>query len=347
MHLPFPIKIAARRRFILLSALLLPVAFLISIKQGTVAISWLELLSAFGLTKQSVDQTVNIILLELRLPRLLIVIATGASLALAGAVMQGIFRNALADPALLGVSSGGALAVILILVAGIAPLSWTTEGVLFLPSVAFLGGIVVVLFIYWVAHRHDFLDNTVILLIGIAINALAAAAIGFITFISSDAELRGFIFWMFGSFADVSWIYLLPIAVFILPSLIALLCMARPLNALSLGDEDAVYLGFNIERIKKAALLCVALCVCVSVAIAGIIGFVGLLVPHLVRLVIGADHYFLLPATAILGALFLLIADTFARVVLQPSELPIGILTATVGVPFFILLVLRRHSEKL
>ena len=347
MHLPFPVKIAARRRLILLSALLLPVAFLISIKQGTVAISWPELFSAFGLAKQPVDQTVGIILLELRLPRLLIVITTGASLALAGAVMQGIFRNALADPALLGVSSGGALAVVLILVAGLAPLSWTAAGVLFLPSAAFLGGIVVVLFIYWVAHRHDFLDNTVILLIGIAINALAAAAIGFITFISSDAELRGFIFWMFGSFADVGWIYLLPIAVFMLPSLIALLCMARPLNALSLGDEDAVYLGFNIERIKKAALLCVALCVCASVAIAGIIGFVGLLVPHLVRLVIGADHHFLLPATAILGALFLLIADTFARVVLQPSELPIGILTAMVGVPFFILLVLKRYSEKL
>ena len=119
------------------------------------------------------------------------------------------------------------------------------------------------------------------------------------------------------------------------------------MNALSLGDEDAVYLGFNTERTKKTALLCVALCVCASVAVAGIIGFVGLVVPHLVRLIIGADHRFLLPATAIIGALFLLLADTVARVILQPSELPIGILTAMVGIPLFVLLVLRQHGEKL
>ena len=347
MHSPSPVKITARFGFVLLLILLLPVAFLISLKQGTVAISWYELLATFGLTEQSVDQTVTVILLDLRLPRLLIVAATGASLALAGAVMQGVFRNALADPALLGISSGGALAVVSVLVAGIAPLSWTAENALFLPAIAFLGGIIVTLFIYSAARRHDFLDNTVVLLLGIAINALTAAAIGFITFVSSDAELRGFIFWMFGSFADTGWLYLLPIGLLMLPPLAFLLCMARPLNALSLGDEDAVYLGFNIERTKRSALLCVALCVCVSVAIAGIIGFVGLIVPHLIRLAVGGDHRFLLPATAAAGALFLLIADTFARVVLQPSELPIGILTAMVGVPFFVLLVLKRYSEKL
>ncbi len=347
MHSPFPVKTTARRRFILLLVFSLPVAFLISLKQGTVAIEWQELFSVFGLAQQSVDKTARIILLELRLPRLLIVATTGAALALSGAVMQGIFRNALADPALLGISSGGALAVVLILVTGIAPLSWTAESALFLPSVAFLGGIVVAVFIYRVARRHDFLDNTVLLLIGIAINALTAAAIGFITFISTDAALRGFIFWMFGSFADIDWTYLFPVVVLMLPAFIFLLGMARPLNALSLGDEDTVYLGFNIERIKKTALLCVALCVCVSVAVAGIIGFVGLIVPHLVRLVIGADHRFLLPATAITGALFLLLADTIVRVILQPSELPIGILTAMVGVPFFVLLVLKRYGEKL
>ena len=347
MHSPLPVKITARFGFVLLLILLLPVAFLISLQQGTVAIGWYELLATFGLTKQSVDQTVTVILLDLRLPRLLIVTATGASLALAGAVMQGVFRNALADPALLGVSSGGALAVVSVLVAGIAPLSWTAENALFLPAIAFLGGIIVTLFIYSAARRHNFLDNTVVLLLGIAINALTAAAIGFITFVGSDAELRGFIFWMFGSFADTGWLYLLPIGLLMLPPLAFLLCMARPLNALSLGDEDAVYLGFNIERVKRSALLCVALCVCVSVAIAGIIGFVGLIVPHLIRLAVGGDHRFLLPATAAAGALFLLVADTFARVVLQPSELPIGILTAMVGVPFFVLLVLKRYSEKL
>lgn len=347
MRSSFPVKIATRHRIVLLLVLLLPLALLISIKQGTVTTSWTDLFATFGLTEHSVDQTISTILLKLRLPRLLIVAATGASLALAGAVMQGIFRNALADPALLGVSSGGALAVVLILAIGVAPLSWTSEGAFFLPGIAFLGGIIVALFVYSVARRHDFLDNTVVLLLGIAINALAAAAIGFITFIVNDAELRGFIFWMFGSFADTDWIYLLPIGLLMLPSLIFLLCMARPLNALSLGDEDAVYLGFNTEHIKKLALLCVVLCVCVSVAIAGIISFVGLIVPHLIRLIVGADHRFLLPATAAAGAVFLLIADTFARVVLQPSELPIGILTALVGVPFFILLVFKRYSEKL
>ena len=327
--------------------MLLPVVFLLAIKHGTVAISWQELFSAFGLTPHSVEQTIRLIVLEIRLPRLLIVIASGAALAVSGAVMQGIFRNALADPALLGVSSGGALAVVVVLATGLVPLTWTAESMLFLPSVAFLGGVIVVLFVYWVAQRPRCLDNTVILLIGIAVNALAAAAIGFITFISSDAALRGFMFWLFGSFADSEWVYLLPVSLLMLPAIIVLLGMARPLNALALGDEDAVYLGFDIERVKKIALLCVALCVCVSVAIAGIIGFVGLIIPHLVRLVGGADHRFLLPAAAALGALFLLLADTFARSLWAASELPIGILTAMVGVPFFVLLVLKRYSEKL
>ena len=342
-----PVKAIIRRRVLYLLILLLPVTLVFTLKQGTVTISWFEIFSALGLTQHSVEQPVAIILWELRLPRLLIVSTTGAALAVAGAVMQSMFRNVLADPALLGVSSGSALAVVLILVAGIVPISWTVENALFLPAIAFLGGIIVALFIYRIAHQHNFLDNTVILLIGIAINTLAAAAIGFITFISSDAELRGFMFWMFGSFADISWNYLLPAALLMLPSLIFLLCLARPLNALALGDEDAVYLGFNIEHIKKLALLCVVLCTCVSVAVAGIIAFVGLVVPHLVRLVIGSDHRFMLPATAATGALLLLIADTCARTILQPSELPIGILTAMVGAPLFVLLVLKHHRERL
>jgi len=320
---------------------------LVAIKHGTVAVSWQELFSAFGLTSHSGDQTIRLIVLELRLPRLLIVLASGAALAVSGAVMQGIFRNALADPALLGVSSGGALAIVVVLATGLVPLSWTAESMLFLPSVAFLGGLSVVLFVYWVAQRPRFLDNTVILLIGIAVNALAAAAIGFVTFVSSDAALRGFMFWLFGSFADSAWVHLLPVSLLMLPAIIVLLCLARPLNALALGDEDAVYLGFDIERVKKIALLCVALCVCVAVAIAGIIGFVGLIIPHLVRLVGGAEQRFVLPAAAALGALFLLIADTVARSLWAASELPIGILTAMVGVPFFVLLVLKRYSEKL
>lgn len=347
MLLQFPVSITTRRRIVLFLTLLLPSGLLFALKQGTVSIGWYDLFSAIGLINQSVDPTIEIILWELRLPRLLIAIASGASLAVAGAVMQGIFRNALADPALLGVSSGGALAVVLALVVGIAPLSWTAEYALLLPAIAFLGGFIVSLFIYQLAQRYDTLDNAVILLIGIAINTLAAAAIGFITYVSSDAELRGFIFWMFGSFADIDRMYLLPVFALMLPALVLLLSMVRPLNALSLGDEDAVYLGFNIEHIKKLALLCVALCVCVSVAVAGIIAFVGLVIPHLLRLVVGGDHRFLLPSVAAAGALLLLAADTFARLVLQPSELPIGILTAMVGVPFFVLLVLRRYSERL
>ena len=348
MQTPLISEPALKRKFLFSLGISLPIIFIFSLKQGAVDISWQDFFASFSIAEGLyADETVSTILLELRLPRLLVVLIAGASLAVAGAVMQGLFRNALADPALLGVSSGGALAVVIVLASGLMPLSWMALDVFFLPGVAFIGGIVTTLFVYWVARHPESLDNSVLLLVGIAVNALAAAAIGFVTFVSSDAELRGFIFWMFGSFSDVDWKYFFPALLFMLPALIVLLSLARALNALSLGDEDAVYLGFDANRVKKIALASVSLCVCSAVAIAGIVGFVGLIVPHLLRLVIGADHRILLPATVLSGALFLLLADNVARLALSPSEIPIGILTAMVGVPFFILLVMKRYTKTL
>lgn len=338
---------ATKRKFLLLIGILLPVVFLLSLKQGAVDISWQDFFASFGFGQTPFHSTSSAILLELRLPRLLVVLIAGASLAVAGAVMQGLFRNALADPALLGVSSGGALAVVIVLATGLTSASWIALDVFFLPAIAFVGGIITTLFVYWVARRPEALDNLVLLLVGIAVNSLAAAGIGFITFVSSDTELRGFIFWMFGSFADIDWKYFFPAMLFMLPALIVLLRLSRALNALSLGDEDAIYLGFDTNRVKKIALASVSLCVCTSVAIAGIVGFAGLIVPHFLRLIIGADHRFLLPATVLSGALFLLLADNVARLALSPSEIPIGMLTAIVGVPFFILLVMKRYTKTL
>lgn len=336
---------------VLLLAVALLVCFVLSIGWGAISIPPFVvaaiLLEGLGIpTGAEIELRDQTVVLAIRLPRALLGIVVGGGLAIAGAAMQGLFRNPLADPGLIGVSTGaalGAVATIVIggaLVGGLDP----TLRPFFLPLAAFVGGLLVTLVVQRIATRNGVIDIATMLLAGIAINALAGALLGIFTFISNDQQLRELTFWMMGSLAAITWSSLLPAIGLILPPLLLLPRMARALNAMLLGESEAHYLGFDVDRTKRAIIILTALITGAGVAVSGVIGFVGLVTPHLVRLAIGPDHRYLLPASALLGACLLLLADMAARTVVLPAELPIGIVTACFGGPFFLWLLARRRG---
>ncbi|SDE97208.1 FecCD family ABC transporter permease [Rhodospira trueperi] len=342
----------ARTRLALVGmAALLAASVLLSVGIGALAIPPLDALSVLSariglgaLTDHTpVQETV---LWSLRLPRALLGILVGAALAVAGAAMQGLFRNPLADPGLIGVSTGAALAAaVVIVVGGALPFGLGMVGRdLLLPLAAFGGGLAVTALVYRIASHDGRTEVATMLLAGIALNAVAGAAIGVLVFISDDQALRDLNFWLLGSLGGVTWDRLLWAAPLMLgPALLALV-LARPLNALLFGETEALHLGVDVERTKRLVVVLSSLAVGASVALTGVIGFVGLVVPHLVRLTIGPDHRVLLPASLMLGASLLLLADLLARTLVLPAELPIGILTSCVGGPFFLWLLLRRRG---
>jgi iron complex transport system permease protein len=260
--------------------------------------------------------------------------------------MQGLFRNPLADPGLVGVSAGAALAAAATIVLGdgllaplIGPLPFGA-----LPVGAFAGGLLTTLALYVVATRSGRTSIATMLLAGVAFGALAGAVMGLFSYLSDDRQLRDLSFWSLGSLSGATWTKVMTITPFILPTLLAMPFLARGLNALSLGEAEAFHLGVPVQRVKAVAILLVAVAVGASVAAAGMIGFVGIVVPHVLRLIAGADHKMLLPASSLLGAALLVAADTLARTIAAPAELPIGILTAAIGAPFFLWLLLRRQG---
>ncbi|RVU18382.1 FecCD family ABC transporter permease [Methylobacterium oryzihabitans] len=285
-----------------------------------------------------------LVILNIRLPRTLLGLMVGAGLAVSGALMQGLFRNPLADPALVGVSAGAGLAAATIIVLGDGVLrSLGLPGPLpyaALPAGAFLGGLAATLGLYLVATRSGRTSVATMLLAGIALGALTGAMTGLLVFASNDRQLRDLTFWSLGSLGGASWTKVAATAPAILPVLLAVPFLGRGLNALVLGEAEAFHLGIPVERLKRAAILLVAVAVGAGVAAAGVIGFVGLVVPHALRLVIGPDHRRLLPAAALLGGALLVLADVAARLVVAPAELPIGIVTALVGAPVFLWLLL-------
>lgn len=285
------------------------------------------------------------VLLAIRLPRVILGLTVGAGLAVSGAVLQSLFRNPLADPALIGVSSGAALAVSMwIVLSESLHITFLIFGrSYFLPVAAFIGGLAATLFIYRLGRQKDATNVATMLLAGIAVNAFAGAGIGLMSFIASDAQLRNITFWTLGSIGGATWNALAVSAPLILISTFFLLRLSRSLNVILLGEAEAKHLGVNTDRLKWQAICLVALAVGAAVAVSGAIGFVGLIVPHLLRLVIGADHRYLLTNSALLGANLILGADILARTVVSPAELPIGIVTALVGAPFFIWLLLRKN----
>ncbi|WP_414164983.1 FecCD family ABC transporter permease [Superficieibacter sp. BNK-5] len=281
--------------------------------------------------------------LTIRLPRVLLALVVGAALALSGCVMQGLFRNPLADPGLLGISSGSALAVACWLV---LPLPVPALVALYAPMLAaFIGSLAVMVVIFLLSKARD---NSLsrLLLVGIAINALCGAAVGLLSWLSNDAQLRQLSQWGMGSLGQAQWSTLLVATTLILPSAMAVWWVARQLNLLQLGDEEAHYLGVNVPRLQRVMLLCSALLVAAAVAISGIIGFIGLVVPHLMRMWLGADHRALVPGSLLAGAILLLIADTAARTVVVPAEMPVGLITSLLGAPWFLWLIFRQRRTE-
>jgi len=284
------------------------------------------------------------VLLSIRLPRAVLTVLTGAALGMAGAVLQGLFRNPLADPGLIGISSGAALAAALVIVLGGLPPFGAFGAILpyLLPLAAFGGSLAATVLVYRLARIGSRTDVGTLLLGGVALNAIAGAGLGFLIFASTDQQLRDLNFWLLGSLAGAAWRDLLLVIPLILVPLFWLPRLARPLNAILIGEAEAGHLGYAIESVKRQAVILVALAVGAAVSLTGIIGFVGLVVPHILRLLAGADHRMLLPASALLGAVLLLVADLLARTLVLPAELPIGVITSAVGGPFFFWLLLRR-----
>ncbi|TXH72175.1 MAG: iron ABC transporter permease [Thiothrix sp.] len=283
------------------------------------------------------------VLIEIRAPRVALGILVGAGLAITGATIQGLFRNPLADPGLMGVSSGAALAAVSIIVLGATLFQGlsTTLGHYTLPLAAFIGSLLVTGLVYRLANVDGRTDIATMLLAGIAINALLGAATGLLTYAANDTQLRTLTFWLMGSLGSATWAQVLTALPLILLPVLILPWFAPALNAVLLGEAEAGHLGFNLERLKQVLIVLVALIVGTAVALTGVIGFVGLVVPHLLRLAFGPDHRLLLPASALLGASLLLLADLIARTVVTPAELPIGIITALLGGPFFLWLLNR------
>lgn len=278
---------------------------------------------------------------SLRVPRVLLGALVGAALAVSGASLQGLFRNPLADPALIGVSSGSAVGAVVAIVIG-SNLLWPAwlEAWL-LPLAALIGGLAVTWLIYRLARGSVESRILTILLVGLALNALAAALVGLMLYLASDAQLRRYNFWTLGSLEASTWDRCLVLTLIVVPGLVLMPRLARSLNALLLGEAAAYHLGVSVERVRRFVIFGCAWMVAGAVAASGMIAFIGLVVPHMVRLLMGPDHRQLLPWSAVGGAGVLVLADVVARMVDPPRVLPIGLLTALVGAPFFLWLVWR------
>lgn len=338
----------APRTVLSLGVLLVAVAFVAGSARGAFAISPAQLWDVLreALTGGDAASAERLVFMNIRLPRLVLGICAGAGLGFAGALMQGLFRNPLADPGLVGISAGAALAAGATIVLGATWLpdiprtlgSWT------LVVTAFAGGLVVTFLVFALAQRPTGTSVALMLLAGVAINALAGAGLGFLNFLASDEQLRNIQFWLLGSLGGARWSAVLLVAALVGIALAAGAGQARALNAMALGEAQAALLGVDVERVKRRLVLCVALAVGAVTATTGMIGFIGLIAPHWVRLVAGPDHRIVLPASALLGAALVLGADAFARTVMAPAELPLGVLTAAVGVPLFLLLLRRARG---
>ncbi len=300
---------------------------------------------------------VDAVVWEIRVPRTILGLAVGAALATSGALFQGLFRNPLADPSLLGITLGAAAAVA-IAVLGIgmldvshAPLGLTPEVLTatrpyMIPLAAFVGSLVTLLGVVALASGPGRLDVTTLLLAGIAVNAIAGAVTGFAIFLADDAQLRDLTFWTLGGLGGASWTVVIAVVPLLLAGLAFVPTLARRLDCLLLGETEAGHLGVRVEATKRSVVGVGALLVGVSVSAAGAIGFVGLVVPHLVRLLAGPGHRILLPASALLGAGGIVLADVLARTVVAPAELPIGVLTTLLGGPFFLWLLAGRRRGR-
>ena len=335
-------------RRLVVGALALVAAVMLAASHGAVTIPFGDVFGILlaGLPGMAapadVPETWSTILWQLRFPRIVLAAIVGGGLAAAGAAYQGLFKNPLADPYLVGVASGAGLGATVILLTGIPIMLGVFS---LLPVAAFSGGILAVAAAYTVARSSQGTALTTLILAGVAISALAGA-VSSLLLIRSDPDLRPVISWLLGSFISAEWSECLVLLAYLIPSLGLLLGFARVLNVLQLSQEHAAALGVDVEKVKLLLIAAATLATAAAVSFNGIIGFVGLVAPHAVRRVWGDDYRFVLPMSAFVGATFLVLADTVARTIASPAELPVGVVTAFCGAPFF-LYVLRRRRARL
>jgi len=340
-------KIVTRKKVIAISiflGLLLILVILISITMGSVKVPALRSIrilfqSILGL-KGGGDETERAIILSLRLPRAVLAGLVGAGLSVSGATFQALLRNPLADPYILGVSSGAAVGAILAILLGLGTFSFG------LPLASFLGALLTILIVFYFGRQDGRIHPNTLLLAGVIIGSFLSALIMFFISVSQKEELHTIIFWLMGDFSFSNARAILIIFPYILLGFLLLYLRSRHLNLILSGEENAVQLGVDVERLKLVSYLSASLITAASVSVCGLIGFVGLIVPHAVRLIFGPDHRLLIPASALVGASFLIASDTVARTLLAPTELPVGVITAAFGGPFFIYLLRTRKAVK-
>ena len=336
-----------RQIVIWLALALLPISFLMALSFGTVAIPLSDTLSSLINSFITIDSAsrADLVIQQIRMPRALLAGMVGALLGICGATTQGLFRNPLADPSLIGVTAGASTGAALTIffasslsdIGGFTGLSLVSIG-------AFAGGSIAVIIVYKLATNTRGTSVATMLLAGIAITALAASLSNILEFFSDEQMLRRISLWRMGGLDGASYQRVTIIAIFSALILFILPRFSTALNALLLGESEARHLGLSVQSIKLKLILLVAAGVGVSVALAGTIAFIGLIIPHIIRLLIGPDHRYLLPISALGGAILLLISDTIARTIMSPIELPVGLVTAIIGAPFFISLLRRRHE---
>jgi iron complex transport system permease protein len=318
--------------------LLLIGAAAVSLAVGTAPITIGSVVDA--LLGRPTESTVSTIVWQIRLPRLVLGLLVGAALAVAGAAMQGFFQNPMADPYIVGVSSGAALGATCGMV---FRLDFWVFGLSPIPLLAFAGALGTTFLVYALALRGGRVPVMLLLLIGVAVGALAAAATSFLMLIG-DEDTRLVLFWLLGSLSSRRWDHVRMVLPYVAIGIVVIWVYARDLNVLLLGEETAQHTGVEVERVKRIVLTAAALLAAAAVSVSGIVGFVGLVIPHLLRLLIGPDHRRLIPMSALAGAALVVLADILARTLIAPSEIPIGIITSALGCPFFLFLISRRNE---
>ena len=330
----------SRQRHLLLTFLIsLIVSALLAVTIGSFKIS------VFDLLLGKLDELGSTILYTIRMPRVMLAAFVGASLAISGACLQGLFRNPLADPGLIGVSAGAALGAAFAIVFSSRFISLNFLGPYLIPFSAIIGSASVIIILFVITKGFGYDGVTYMLLAGIAVNAIAGVGIGVLTYISDDSELRSLTFWTMGSFGGVTWPLIMPAIVVILSSIVWIIGLSRKLDLIQLGDVEASRLGVNIKKVRFSVIISSAVVVGISVALSGMIGFVGLVVPHLVRILGGVNHLYVLIGSAIFGSILMVISDMMCRVIISPAELPVGLITSGLGSPFFLWLIFKMRTR--
>ncbi|KJY82843.1 iron ABC transporter permease [Vibrio galatheae] len=332
---------------LILFAAALVVTAISSVTVGPMDISFSDSVQSLLLQSDQLAPHVNLVIHEIRFPRTVLCMLVGAILAVCGTVMQGLFRNPLAEPGIIGVSAGAALgaALAIVLFADLSEQFPQFMNLAALPLFAFLGGALTTVLVYKLGTSKMGTSVTIMLLAGVAISALSGAGIGYMNFIADDQMLRDLSLWSMGSLAAANWMSITLCAFTLMVLMLIFNRKAMSLNALLLGEAEASHLGIPVQKLKRQLILLTAVGVGVTVSVSGMIGFIGLVIPHLGRMLSGPDHRTLLPISAVMGALLLTFADMFSRIAAAPAELPVGIVTALIGAPFFIYLLFQQKGK--